>query len=120
MYRSSAAPTGSPATPTIRGSAPASGCPHSHRDRHAWYASASAASTAAARIHLGTLAIYCLVTTACRQAGGTRLSLRCGSRALRQASIGSPPHPLDPLPTLRGEGGAPSLPSFGGVSSQRR
>ncbi len=29
------------------------------------------------------------------------------------ASIGSPPHPLDPLPTLRGEGDAPALSSRG-------
>src|ERR1700674_2911547 len=33
-------------------------------------------------------------------------------RGLRKASIGSPPHPLDPLPTLRGEGDAPT-PSMG-------
>src|ERR1700687_448289 len=36
---------------------------------------------------------------------------------LRTASIGSPPHPLDPLPTLRGEGDAPSLSLFKRVSS---
>src|ERR1700674_2771502 len=41
---------------------------------------------------------------------GTRLAPRCGDPGRRKASIGSPPHPLDPLPTLRGEGDAPSLP----------
>src|SRR5438477_576284 len=46
-------------------------------------------------------------------------ALRRGSRGLLKASIGSPPHPLDPLPTLRGEGDAPS-PSSAGVFRRER
>src|SRR6202047_82123 len=53
---------------------------------------------------------FFLVTTASRRPRSTNRARRCDSRGLLKASIGSPPHPLDPLPTLRGEGDAPSLP----------
>src|ERR1700674_1744565 len=49
-----------------------------------------------------------VVTSACRPTLGARPALRWDDRGLLKASIGSPPHPLDPLPTLRGEGDAPT------------
>src|SRR6202521_159681 len=48
-----------------------------------------------------------VVTSAGRPTLGARPALRWDDRGLLKASIGSPPHPLDPLPTLRGEGDAP-------------
>src|ERR1700732_2117977 len=59
---------------------------------------------------------FFLVTTASRRPRSTNRARRCDSRGLLKASLGSPPHPLDPLPTLRGEGDAPSLPLARDVS----
>ncbi len=55
------------------------------------------------------LAAYLVLATgACRQRSGEQ-----GAEGLLEASLGSPPHPLAPLPTLRGDGDAPTPSSAG-------